>query len=839
MEFADGNDLPAEVDAAMHAVFAEPLSRQEAAFEALLRNHPAHASALQARWNAVLAADAPPPVDGLERYRIEGKIGQGGMGEVLRAWDLLLERPVAIKFARSSGNPADPLLARFRNEAKLTARLDHPGVVPVHDLGTDRSGRAWFVMRLVSGASADAILARAADGPSQLARALDVLRRICATLAFAHSRGIVHRDLKPANVMVGEFGEVYVVDWGLAKRTASQPDEPTGAEPQAPTDVVTLVGAVIGTPNFMPPEQAGAGGNPADPRADVYAVGAMLYLALTGSAPYSEFRDADQILSALRRGPPRAVVSRAPRAPAALIAICERAMARERDLRYRDMSELLQDLDAFVQARAVKAYRTGPVVELRLWVKRNRALASAIAAIASVVLLSLVVVLFAWQAAEQSRHRFRSLSSVVQLERANREAADLHPPWPEKIPALRSWLTTFAIPLQEERASSSRELDRLRARGSSSGAATGNLHFADVDDAILYAGLSRHVSELALFLAEGGAVERVRADLRWAESITARSIEESRASWEAAIVVAREDARYHGLVLTPQIGLVPLGVDPTSGLLEFAELRSGTTPRRGPDGQLVCTDDSGVVFVLLPGGTARIGAQASDPKGPNHWLGAKADEAPVEDVTLAPFFLGKHEMTQAQWARLAGSNPSLAIGVGTGRRPVGFVTWRDAERVLREEGLVLPTEIQWEYACRAGASSAWATGDTVASLRGHANVADESALDRFGPGFRYEAGFIDGWIADAPVGSFCANAFGLHDLHGNHAEWCLDVYASPRRPAEPGSTGILGGTEVHRVHRGGSYAVVADNFARCAYRGKAPADTSLHDVGLRAARMLR
>jgi formylglycine-generating enzyme required for sulfatase activity len=208
-------------------------------------------------------------------------------------------------------------------------------------------------------------------------------------------------------------------------------------------------------------------------------------------------------------------------------------------------------------------------------------------------------------------------------------------------------------------------------------------------------------------------------------------------------------------------------------------------------------------------------------------------------VQLRPFFLAKHELTQAQWQRLAGYNPSLSIGAGSGRHPVGHVSWLEAERVLRENGLVLPTEAQWEYACRAGSGQAWATGNDAASLRGHANVADESTRDRFGPGFRYQAGLDDGWVTDAPVGSFSANGFGLHDLHGNHAEWCRDAYAAPRRPHPPEVPGARAGVEIHRVYRGGSYAQTADNFARCAYRGKAPADTARHDLGLRPARQLR
>jgi formylglycine-generating enzyme required for sulfatase activity len=824
--------LPEAIDAAMHALFALPEDDQRAAFERLLLAHPRHAALLQTRWCSVLDEDGAS-LRGVERYRIEGRIGAGGMGEVLRARDLLLDRPVAIKVVRGGA----AAWQRFHNEARITAQLDHPGVVPVHDLGTDAAGRSWFVMRLVEGHSADAVLASAREGSRQRARALEVVLKVCDTVAFAHARGVVHRDLKPANVMVGAFGEVYVMDWGLAKASGTGAVAGTDAGTASPG--LTLAGSVLGTPSYMPPERAGTAIEPADPRADVYATGAMLYQVLTGSAPYAEHGDGSAILAALRNGPPPPVERCQRDAPAALVAICNKAMARELPQRYVAMGELAADLRAFLDARVVKAYRTGPIVELLLWVRRNRALARALFATAAVVLVALAVVLVAWRDSEQSRHRFRRLASVVQLEEATRQAATLYPPWPELVPALRRWQAGFEVPLQRERELLATELQRLAARALPPAKDDAGPRFHDVDDGILHASLGRHAAELEAFFAPGGLAARVRERLAWAEGIAADSIDRHAERWHAARAIAAADPRLYGLDLQPQVGLVPLGPDPVTGLLEFADLRSGPPPRRDATGSLEYADDSGIVFVLLPGGSCSIGAQAEVPEATNYWPGAKADEAPVERVQLQPFLLGKHEVTQAQWQRLSGYNPSLAIGRGSARHPVGYVSWLEAERVLRENGMVLPTEAQWEYGCRAGSTHAWATGDDVASLLGHANVADESARGQFGPGFRYEATLRDGWVTDAPVGTFTANALGLHDLHGNHDEWCLDVYRAPRCLHVPGTAGVREGAEVHRVYRGGSYAQPADNFARCAYRGKAPADTARHDLGLRAARQLR
>jgi formylglycine-generating enzyme required for sulfatase activity len=830
-------ELPDAVDAAMHALFGLPESEQPQAFAQLVAANPEHAELLRQRWQAVTEHDDAPRGRGADpvttRYRIDGELGRGGMGEVLRAWDRLLQRPVAMKVVRShDGGPVGgSQLQRFRNEARITAQLDHPGVVPVHDLGTDQDGRAWFVMRLVTGRGADEVLGSAgaaADGRRR-ASALEIVLKVCDTLAYAHGRGIVHRDLKPPNVMVGSFGEVYVMDWGLAKTTGDGDDQ---ADEQAAsaTPAATLAGTVLGTPSYMPPERVLSPPAPPDRRGDIYAIGAMLYQVLTGAAPFDVdgSQDGNAILAALRRGPPEPILRKNAAAPAELVAICDKAMARDPAQRYATAAELAEDLRAFLDARAVKAHRQGPWVELRLWVRRNRALASTFASTAAVLVLALVVVLVAWHGADVSNRRFRQLASVVQLEEARRRAAELYPPWPEQVAPLHAWLLEFAEPLQAERELLDGELRQIAARTA-----------PDADDRIIRTNLQRHVAELASFFGTGGTVARVRERLHWAEQIARISIEEHAAAWSAAQAAVAADPRYQGLVLQPQIGLVPLGCDPRSRLLEFAELRSGPAPQRAPSGELQYRDDSGIVFVLVPGGTAVVGAQADDPGLPHYWAGAKADEAPVERLPLRPFLLAKHELTQAQWQRLAGYNPSQAIGADTARHHVGLVTWLEAERVLREQGLELPTEVQWEYGCRAGAATAWYTGESALSLQGHANVADESTRGRFGPGFRFEAGLDDGWATDAPVGSFAANAFGLHDMHGNHWEWCRDVYASRRRPHDPDAPAVRDGAAIHRVYRGGSYAQPADNFARCAYRGMGPADTARHDLGLRAARRLR
>ncbi|MEM9378625.1 MAG: tetratricopeptide repeat protein [Planctomycetota bacterium] len=365
------------------------------------------------------------PTDGT-RYSVDDEIARGGMGAILRVWDGDLRRHLAMKVAvepgrSGSGTPAselDPhMLARFLEEAQVTGQLEHPGIVPVHELGIDGSGQVYFTMRLVRGRTLEEVFddARAERDDWTTTRALGVLQKVCEAMAYAHSREVLHRDLKPANVMVGEFGEVYVMDWGLARvrgsagraasgRVAVDPREGSAGSADS-SDLYTMDGDVIGTPSYMAPEQARGEVSDMDARADVYAVGAMLYRLLAGCAPYAsdgESRSPFDVLHDLRSGPPAPLDRAAPEAPAELVAICERAMERERGARYPDMAALSGDLRAFLEQRVVAAYETGAWAETRKWLARNRPLAASLAAGLTALVAGLAVSLFLMGRAEAS-----------------------------------------------------------------------------------------------------------------------------------------------------------------------------------------------------------------------------------------------------------------------------------------------------------------------------------------------------------------------------------------------------------------------------------------------------
>jgi formylglycine-generating enzyme required for sulfatase activity/serine/threonine protein kinase len=379
--------------------------------------------------------------------------------------------------------------------------------------------------------------------------------------------------------------------------------------------------------------------------------------------------------------------------------------------------------------------------------------------------------------------------------------------------------------------------------------------FDDEQDTWWHAELSKLVAELREFqsVERGGLLSTGVSDphgwgvprrAEFASEILRRSVEgaEAQAQWKAATAA---NARYDGLALAPELGLLPIGEDPDSHLLEFAHLATGDPAERGSDGRLVLKEETGLVFVLLPGGTFRMGAQSADPSAPNYDAQAAANESPVREITLAPFFLSKYEMTQGQWERCTGKNPStynpgtVANGKYLSRlHPVEEVSWTDAMRILSRLGLVLPTEAQWEYGARAGTSTPWWTGTEKESLRGAVNLRDGYAqVHGLGVSTSAETWLDDGYTAHAPVGSFRANGFGLHDTAGNLWELCREPFGRYDLPVREGDGERIGTTQTSRMIRGSSY-FAGSVSARSAARFDVTPDYRDFSIGLRPARAL-
>ena len=294
---------------------------------------------------------------------------RGGLGEVFTATDTELRRVVALKRIRDGRADDAPSRRRFLLEAEVTARLEHPGIVPVYGLFHDDAGRPCYAMRFIEGQTLDAALRGYHAGPPDpvaFRRLLRAFVQACETIAYAHSRGVLHRDLKPQNVMLGKFGEAVVVDWGLAKivgRSGGGPDaegEATLRPSGDSSEDETAMGSAVGTPAYMSPEQAAGRWDVTGPASDVYNLGAMLYALLTGRAPL-EKGNWPEMQQKIQRGlfpRPREVKADVPRP---LEAVCLRAMALDPPARYPSARALAAEVELWLADEPVGARLTaGP-----------------------------------------------------------------------------------------------------------------------------------------------------------------------------------------------------------------------------------------------------------------------------------------------------------------------------------------------------------------------------------------------------------------------------------------------------------------------------------------------
>jgi serine/threonine protein kinase len=319
-----------------------------------------------------------PPLPHVARalYTLDKEIARGGMGRIVAAEDVRLGRPVALKELL---DPNSDHVTRFQREALITARLQHPGIVPVYEAGQWPGGEPFFAMKLVSGRPLDRVIGDAKKLEDRLAL-LPRLAAACDAIAYAHSQRIVHRDLKPGNVLIGDFGETVVIDWGLAKdldtvespESANRSPRAQVVKPEAgsQSSTLTVAGAVMGTPAYMPPEQAR--GEQVDTRADVFALGAMLYHLLAGVPPYAA-RTATDVIAAAVLGKVVPLGQRERRAPPDLVAIVERAMAPEVADRYQNAGELAEELRRFLTGRLVGAHRYTALQRIGRFVRKHRA----------------------------------------------------------------------------------------------------------------------------------------------------------------------------------------------------------------------------------------------------------------------------------------------------------------------------------------------------------------------------------------------------------------------------------------------------------------------------------
>jgi len=391
---------------------------------------PSQATKVQSTMPAPESSEPPPssltelhdlqtlPFVTRERYEMDRIFAQGGIGRILKATDLYLDRIVAIKEMRRVGSRYARL--RFAREIRITAKLQHPNIIAVHEAGRWPHGEPFFTMKLVEGGSLDEAIDRA-DNPRQRRDLLPRVIDAADAMAYAHSQDIVHRDLKPTNILVGPFAETVVIDWGLAK-DKSLPEEgelpPPSAIPSNPVSYQTTDGAVMGTPPYMPPEQAA--GKVVDERADVYALGAILYHVLSGRVPYFE-APPRAVLRRVLSGPPTSLELLEPHTPPDLLAIVEKAMSRDPKQRYADAADMAEELHRYADGRLVRAYTYSPMELLQRFVRRYRA-AVTVAAIGGILLFSLA----AWSVRRIAQQRDQAQEARVAAEAAAEREAEAH-----------------------------------------------------------------------------------------------------------------------------------------------------------------------------------------------------------------------------------------------------------------------------------------------------------------------------------------------------------------------------------------------------------------------------
>ncbi len=797
-------------------------------------------------------------------FRLTRFIAKGGMGQVWEAHDENLRKAVALKLVLP--NRVDQRsLDLFAREARAGGRLAHPNIVATLAHGTDHH-LTWIAQELVPGSwtlkDSIAHFISAESIPGDYYREVaELVAQLALGLQAAHTAGVIHRDVKPQNILIDDNDRPKLTDFGLAQVTDDS--------------FQSVSGDIAGTWAYMSPEQVTAKRIGLDHRSDIFSLGIVLYELLTLRRPF--FGDTSHQIAQriVTYDPPDPTRVRS-QCPKELAVICCKTLEKDPARRYSQMQELADDLRRHLANEPIRARPPGWIVRGTKWIQRHpaKAVAVAIGVLAMVAITGLSVLAMgkAKDAQEQKTlaqaneeearvhaQDVMRLSAAQTLTDLVAEADALWPARPEFIGDFQDWIKR-ARELTGGLSMHRAKRTELRAHASFDQAtaswifppAKSQERWWDGQLTRLIDGLERLQGDFldpqAMTPTHGWSVLR---RLEFSKEVAEESLTGSlaRERWRNTDQYLATADVYSGLTLKPQIGLLPLGPDPVSGLLEFAHLSTGDVALRGTDGHLILSEETGVVLVLIPPGEFVMGAQAGDPSGVNYDQQAQENEGPPHRVSQSAHFLSKYEMTQGQWLRATGENPSY-FNPGTELapsllHPVEQVSWDDCFRVLPWVGLELPSEALWEYATRGGTSGPWWTGVNKDSLRGKANLADQAAKEAgvLWPGAVVWADLNDGGAAHTEAGRYEANPFGLHDVIGNLWEWCIDGYVDSFEGQADGalhridpvlsSEGV-----VTRVTRGGSFNLDAGS-ARSAARSGNPPENRGYALGVRPARRIQ
>jgi formylglycine-generating enzyme required for sulfatase activity/tRNA A-37 threonylcarbamoyl transferase component Bud32 len=809
--------------------------------ESLLPAEPADEATAHEETSVIVSADTPEQErlevareQFAENYEILESLGHGGMGAIYKARQKQPPRVVVLKVMLSGRFASPRYRLRFEREAQAVARLKHPGIVGVYEYG-EVNGQPYFTMEYVEGCSIKEYVVR---HNLDKRKTCQLIMKVCKAVAYAHQRGVIHRDIKPNNILVDGEGNPRLLDFGLARQAGNLGDE----EPQ-----MTEAGEVMGTPSYMSPEQTLGRPEEIDIRTDVYSIGVLLYELLTDTLPYRIDRTRPlESLRVIREFMPKRPSVVNPRIDGDLDSVVMKCLEKERDLRYQSAIELAEDVARYLRGKPVEARPSTAFYQFRKLLWRHRSVVLPI--LVGLLALAGVTGFFVWRLArakEQASLRASSQRAVGQEAVAQREELLGF------IMELRSVRRTVEGLLAEERWEDAHRIASFAEANLPAEAGLAGLT-AEVKRAIV-SGATRERAEVDELIEEmrfreaRERIERLRnmahrlnlPDLAEQTGEAAASFEED--CWQSLFSYIQQNKRSaraleRFLAECPSSSHAPEAQDLLDRLLASIRFRKWPFSAEGArnhqkataevlelpiEYEIVLPGDARMHLSLVPAGQFDMGSYGEGE-------GFNADQEPEHVVRISnPFYISVTEVTQEQFEAVMGrtsGGASVAAGQGAAANMPAPVSWDDAQLFCQKlsrrnrDGVTirLPTEAQWEFACRAGSRGLYTYGDdlTAQQLGGWAWYRENSGGQPHAVALKRP------------------NAWGLHDVHGNMLEWCRDWYearyylsSSMQDPHGPE-------TGTYKVLRGGSWADGPEE-CRSAYRKAARPDSLRPTYGMR------